>query len=75
MGGLFIMGFINKQTFECDVKNCHEQFSITQNIPFEEKPSFVVLPPDWKNFICHCSNFYICPRHEIEIKIDGEILG
>ena len=68
------MGIINRQTVKCDVKNCNEEYTIQENVAWGSKLSFIHLPPGWKNFITYCGSFYICPKHEVEIKIDGELL-
>ena len=68
---------INRQTIKCDVKDCNEEFSIKENIAWGAKPNFIELPAGWINIIgykTYYGNFYICPKHDVDLMIDLEIL-
>ncbi len=64
----------NRVTLKCDVKGCNKEFTLKENIAWGQKPSFIHLPSEWKNFVCVFGPFYICPEHKVEIMIDGRNL-
>ncbi len=68
------MGFMNRKTVKCDVKRCEQKYSEVERLGWNRISSFLTLPDNWKKLSIDDVDYFICPKHLLKIKIDGELL-
>lgn len=68
------MGFKTRKIVQCDVKRCEQKYSETERLEWNRISSFLTLPDNWKKLSINEIDYFICPKHLLEIKIDGELL-